>query len=254
MKETLSKQERNFLLGRLTALVERNTDMPHRVVPKIAANPVLIARCWLEKATIKDPDELSEVMTKLDKFPETPLPVVQQGDFWLGYHSQCKNSSLRVTIGDQLKAVRIERGMTMGQVAELAGMTESTVSKIENGKWAVSVDLIERLCNALNVSICVTDRSTDIKERADEAIQGEQEETHTERYVFDTHYGKCSLSDRETGMVIEWESGNFNDSSNVRLDGFACPEGKSTEETAATLARIMSEMGDYIAKNYGEYV
>lgn len=152
----MEAKERNYLLGRATALVERITGMPNRVVPKIAAHPIEIVRHWLIKATVADTDELVEVMSQIDEIPVS-LTVVQQSDFWLGYYRQCSDNSFRERLGSQLKAVRLTRGMSLNQVALLSGTTETTISKIENGKWSVSIDLIERVCRALNVELMLTD-------------------------------------------------------------------------------------------------
>lgn len=148
-------KQRNYLLGRATALIERITDMPHRVVAKIAAHPIDMVQVWLVKATIIDQDELMEVMSHIDKIP-TSLTIAEQGDFWMGYYNQCNSNSFREKIGSQLKSARITKGMSMAKVAELAEMTEATISKIENGKWSVSLDILERVCNALGVTISLS--------------------------------------------------------------------------------------------------
>lgn len=154
----METRERNYLLGRVTGLVARLTDMPHRVVPKIAASPIEIVKCWLPKATIKDQDELMSIMSQIDEIP-TSLTIVQQGDFWMGYYKQCSENSFRERIGNQMKAIRMTRGMSLSQVANLSGTTETTISKIENGKWSVSIDMIEKVCRALNVEIILTEGS-----------------------------------------------------------------------------------------------
>lgn len=151
-----NNKQRNYLIGRATALIERITDMPHRVVAKIAAHPIDMVQTWLIKATIKDQEELMEVMSQIDEIP-TFLTIAEQGDFWMGYYKQCGSNSFREKIGSQLKSVRLTKEMSIAQVAELAGMTEATVSKIENGKWSVSLDTLERVCAALDVSISLTE-------------------------------------------------------------------------------------------------
>ena len=154
----MDTRKRNYLLGKVTGLVARLTDMPHRVVSKIAAHPIELVEVWLKEATIKDTDELTEVMGQIDKIPSS-LPIEQQGDFWMGYYKQCSESSFRERIGNQLKAIRLTREMSLSQVANLAATSETTISKIENGKWSVSIDLLEKVCRALNVEIVLTEFS-----------------------------------------------------------------------------------------------
>lgn len=152
----MEKKERNYLLGRATALIERITDMPHRVVAKIAAHPIDMVQVWLVKATIKDQDELMEVMSQIDEIP-TSLTIVEQGDFWMGYYKQSHDNSFREQVGNQLKAARLSKDLSMEQLAELADMSLATISKIENGKWSVSLDILERVCRALGVTLSLRD-------------------------------------------------------------------------------------------------
>ncbi|MCQ2137856.1 MAG: hypothetical protein MJY60_04040 [Bacteroidales bacterium] len=70
-------------------------------------------------------------------------------------------------------------------------------------------------------------------------------------YLFDKHYGQCSLADDETGIVIDWTSGDFNDSQQVHTEGLNVPDG---EDLASWVASRLREMGDYIAANYPEEV
>lgn len=70
-------------------------------------------------------------------------------------------------------------------------------------------------------------------------------------YIFETHYGKSSLADEETGVVIEWINGKFNETQKAHCEGAVIPDG---EDMATYMARKMMEMGDYIADNYAELV
>lgn len=61
--------------------------------------------------------------------------------------------SFRAKIGDAIRQIREERGMSQGQLAEKAGLIRTTVNKIERGKFSVSVDLLERICDVLGARI-----------------------------------------------------------------------------------------------------
>lgn len=134
--------------------------MPNRVVSKIAAHPIDMVNPWLVKATINDQDELMEVMSRIDEIP-TSLTIVEQGSFWIGYYQQKKDSSFREQIGNRLKAVRLSKGLNLKQVADLAEMKEATISKIENGKWSVSLDLLERMCKVLDITLTIEEIRND---------------------------------------------------------------------------------------------
>lgn len=64
-----------------------------------------------------------------------------------------ENHELRDKVGAQLKDARIKAKLTGEQLAELSGVTASTISKIENGKWSASIDMIERIITPLNVTL-----------------------------------------------------------------------------------------------------
>ncbi|MDF2646852.1 MAG: helix-turn-helix transcriptional regulator [Paenibacillus sp.] len=58
-----------------------------------------------------------------------------------------------MNIGSKIRALRLDRGMTTPQVAAIAGVTQSTISEIENDNRSPQVNTLEKICNALNVPI-----------------------------------------------------------------------------------------------------
>jgi transcriptional regulator with XRE-family HTH domain len=56
-------------------------------------------------------------------------------------------------LGESLRRIRKERGMTLIEAGEKSGMPMSTISKIENNKMSLSYDKLLRICNALDVDI-----------------------------------------------------------------------------------------------------
>ena len=61
--------------------------------------------------------------------------------------------SLRESIGMQIRRERKRQGLSGKQLAERVAFVESTINKIENGRWNVSVDILERVSNALGVTL-----------------------------------------------------------------------------------------------------
>lgn len=55
------------------------------------------------------------------------------------------------------------------------------------------------------------------------------------------------LADTENNIVIRWQEHRFNDTQKVSV----LNDTEITEHTATDLARIMREMGDYIARHHG---
>lgn len=60
------------------------------------------------------------------------------------------------------------------------------------------------------------------------------------------HPGWWVLADTENNIVVRWEEHRFNDTQIVSV----LDDMEITNHTAADLARIMQEMGDYIARHH----
>lgn len=61
----------------------------------------------------------------------------------------------RERIGGLIRAMRQERGMTQEQLAELAGMSRTTICKIESGKFNASIDLLAKVIAPLGAEITI---------------------------------------------------------------------------------------------------
>lgn len=61
----------------------------------------------------------------------------------------------RERIGGLIRAIRQERGMTQEQLAELAGMSRTTICKIESGKFNASIDLLAKVIAPLGAEITI---------------------------------------------------------------------------------------------------
>jgi transcriptional regulator with XRE-family HTH domain len=57
------------------------------------------------------------------------------------------------TVGPQLRSVRAGKGLSVTSVAELAGVTKGFLSLAERGKTRVSVPVLLRICEVLEISI-----------------------------------------------------------------------------------------------------
>ena len=62
---------------------------------------------------------------------------------------------VRSLIGSWLKEVREDKQLSQEQLAEIMGMSRSTIAKIEAGKWSFSIDMLTRFCVALDVFLFI---------------------------------------------------------------------------------------------------
>lgn len=74
-----------------------------------------------------------------------------------GDKAGAKNEAQQVLkrIGDRLRQLRRERGMSLARVAEAAGLTRSFLSQLELGDTSASVSSLYRICAALGIEITI---------------------------------------------------------------------------------------------------
>lgn len=72
--------------------------------------------------------------------------------------SQLQN---RIAIGKRIAEIRKKRGLTILQVHEMTGLDNSNIGKIEKGKYNVGIDVLHKICEALNVEIALIDKAAE---------------------------------------------------------------------------------------------
>jgi transcriptional regulator with XRE-family HTH domain len=56
-------------------------------------------------------------------------------------------------IGTKVKQARIESGLKLADVAQLSGISQGMISKIENAQVATSLETLQKLCNAIGLPL-----------------------------------------------------------------------------------------------------
>ena len=64
----------------------------------------------------------------------------------------------RLKLGDKIRIVREKRGYSQEQLAEIMNINRSTISKIENGKFSITVDYLVRFSIFLDYEFKVIER------------------------------------------------------------------------------------------------
>lgn len=59
----------------------------------------------------------------------------------------------RERIGKRVAEIRQNKGLSIRKLAELCGVTASNITKIEHGRYNVSIDILGKICNALGCKI-----------------------------------------------------------------------------------------------------
>lgn len=76
---------------------------------------------------------------------------------WLRDNHYCKvfYVSLRDQVGMRIRELRVDKGLTGDDLAKMTGLSKHTISKIENGRWSVSIDILEKIINALQAKMII---------------------------------------------------------------------------------------------------
>ena len=72
------------------------------------------------------------------------------------------SGSLERYLGNTIRDIRQKHGLTIADVATLAGISRGMLSKIENAQTATSLETLSRLSHALGVSLATLFRSYDV--------------------------------------------------------------------------------------------
>ena len=59
----------------------------------------------------------------------------------------------RKAMGESIRELRIAQGWTQEQLAEIAGITSSNLVRIEAGRYAVSLDILNKIAGALGAEL-----------------------------------------------------------------------------------------------------
>lgn len=92
-------------------------------------------------------------------FPDSLIPV-QQGTAWIGYDHAKKelttkdsDADMRLYIGSQLRALRVEQGLSTRELSERSGLVQSHIVRIENGKYNLRIDTLNTIADVLGAEI-----------------------------------------------------------------------------------------------------
>lgn len=116
---------------------------------------------------------------------------------------------LRLIIGQQIAMLRKKHGLTIRELSELSGINSSNISKIENGKYNISIDIIERICKSLGANVKIDIMHT-LEELRDFINSNEDWELTTNKIIelngwtdeTGDNYGICNEGNRRLYLTV----------------------------------------------------
>lgn len=137
----------------------------------------------------------------------------------------------RQMFGLTFKNLRLEKDLTQTQVGEFCGVSYQTINKIEQGKFAYSIDLLFKLSILLEFTI-----NLEMKEngKPDRFILQESKQA-----------GYLTATDTTNQIVCSFQLGKFN----------ATQKFTSLNDThfdVGKLSTIMREFGDWLQANHAD--
>lgn len=64
----------------------------------------------------------------------------------------------RPTIGEMLRHLRIEQGVTQTELAEKLGIKQPTLARMESGRVSINESTLTRILDALNLQLKITSK------------------------------------------------------------------------------------------------
>lgn len=118
-------------------------------------------------------------------------------------------TKLRLIIGQQIAMLRKKHGLTIRELSELSGINSSNISKIENGKYNISIDIIERICKSLGANVKIDIMHT-LEELRDFINSNEDWELTTNKIIelngwtneTGDNYGICNDGNRRLYLTV----------------------------------------------------
>ena len=142
-----------YLMGRMVAIIETTIVVPSGFANKVAANPNGdMLNPYLDKAIAKGGDYADDLMMLKSKSGGASNSLDTEGQYWIGYYNQRADID-RKRIGQQIKDRRMEFNYSQQDLAKMTRMTAATISKLENGRWSASVDMLSRVASALHLEL-----------------------------------------------------------------------------------------------------
>lgn len=94
--------------------------------------------------------------SSMDQAMRMPVYLREMADWLREAHYSIAMPSLEIQrerMGQSIRNLRTQRGLTQVQLAQLAGITQSNLARIETGRYSVGLDILNKIANAMGVAV-----------------------------------------------------------------------------------------------------
>lgn len=94
--------------------------------------------------------------SSMDQAMRLPVYLREMADWLREEHYSIAMPSLEIQrerMGQSIRNLRTQRGLTQVQLAQLAGITQSNLARIETGRYSVGLDILNKIANAMGVAV-----------------------------------------------------------------------------------------------------
>ncbi len=94
--------------------------------------------------------------SSMDQAMRLPVYLREMSDWLREEHYSIAMPSLEIQrerMGQSIRNLRTQRGLTQVQLAQLAGITQSNLARIETGRYSVGLDILNKIANAMGVAV-----------------------------------------------------------------------------------------------------
>lgn len=97
-----------------------------------------------------------DAFSSMDQAMQMPRYLRELIDWIMAEHYNTAMPSLEIQrerMGQSIRNLRTQRGLTQVQLAQLAGITQSNLARIETGRYSVGLDILNKIANAMGVAV-----------------------------------------------------------------------------------------------------
>lgn len=147
-----------YMTGRAIAIVEHHAQSHFgpNTLTTMFNTPEYSISVFMRYVPSDDSDWVEVAGTPFQKH----LIPVEQRQAWIGYYhqkSELNKYIYRAEIGEKITELRLEKGYSIRKLAEMSGVDFANINKIEKGRYNVSIDILGKICGALDCRIDIVE-------------------------------------------------------------------------------------------------